>query len=72
MSSIGKALFGKPKKEPAPAMPPPPPPPAPMPVAPMPDERAITEEKLRKSATMRRRSGRMSTILSEGSSETLG
>lgn len=71
MSSIGKALFGRPKKEPAPLPPSPPPPPAPMPVAPVPDERAIMEEKLRRAAVMRRRSGRQSTILSDGT-ETLG
>lgn len=54
-------LFSKPKAPPAPA---------PVPVMPEPDEEAVKMAKMKSYATSKRRSGRLSTVLSQ--EEALG
>ena len=66
---MGSIFGGRPS---APTLPPPPPPPPPP--APLPDENSplAKAERKKKAASAVSRSGRMSTILSDGTSDRLG
>ncbi len=66
---MGGLFGGAPSAPSIPPPPPPPPPPAPMPV---PDDESAKKAKRRSIASQQGRSGRLSTILSDGGNETLG